>query len=131
MEVIAKLKFLRQSSRKVKLIIDEVRGQRLLLAEQQLLAMSRQAAKPILKLIKSAAANAVNNFKLDKSKLFIKFITVGQGPVLKRYHPHAFGRASTIRKPSCHVMVVLAEKQTPYEKRSTKKISKSKFDGKK
>jgi large subunit ribosomal protein L22 len=110
MEVIAKLNFLRQSPRKVKLIIDEIRGLDLVRAEQQLSAMVRQAAKPVLKLVKSAAANAVNNNKLDRAALYVKSVMVAQGPVLKRYHPHAFGRASTVRKPTCHITVVLAER---------------------
>ena len=131
MEAIAKLRYLRQSPRKVKLIIDEVRGQQVLPAEQQLSAMNRQAAKPILELIKSAAANATNNFKLDKSKLYIKSIIVGQGPVLKRYRPRAFGRAASIRKPSCHLTVVLAEKEASSGKQVAKKVSQSKPAGKK
>ncbi len=122
-EVIAKLRYLRQSPRKVKLIIDELRGQQVLLAEQQLQAMSKQAAQPILKLLKSAVANATNNFKLDKSKLYIKSIIVGQGPVLKRYRPRAFGRASSIRKPSSHLAVVLVEKEAPVSRKSAPKAS--------
>lgn len=111
MDAVAKLQFLKMSSRKVKLVIDLVRGLPIDRAEEQLLSMPKKAAAPILKLIKSAAANAVNNFKLSKDNLYIKKITVNQGPALERYKPRAFGRAFPIRRPTCHVEVVLAEKK--------------------
>ncbi len=110
MEARATLQFLKMSPRKVKLVIDVVRGLSIARAEEQLLNMPKKAAEPILKLIKSAEANAVNNFKLVKENLFIKKIAVNQGPVISRYKPRAFGRAFPIRKPTCHVEVIVAEK---------------------
>lgn len=110
MEVIAKLNYAKMSPRKVKLVIDLVRGMELARAEEQLSQMAKQTAPVVLKLLRSAAANAVNNFQLNRSDLFIKSIIVGQGPVLKRVRPRAFGRAAGIRKPTCHIKITLATK---------------------
>lgn len=109
MEVIAKLNYTRLSPRKVKLVIDLVRGLKVQTAQEQLKHLPKQSAPVILKLLNSAIANAVNNFKLNKESLFIKTVTVGQGPVLKRYRPRAFGRAAGIRKPTCHVKLIVSD----------------------
>ncbi|MFA4937384.1 MAG: 50S ribosomal protein L22 [Patescibacteria group bacterium] len=113
MEINATLKYLKMSPRKVKLVIDLIRYLDLVSAEDQLRVMSKKAAPVIHKLLKSAVANAVNNYKLNRHDLFIKSITVGQGTVLKRYRPRAFGRASAIRRPTCHVNLVLDVKKQP------------------
>jgi large subunit ribosomal protein L22 len=111
MEVIAKLRNLRTSPRKVRLVIGLVRGMNVEEALAQLRFFRKSAARPVLKLIQSAVANAEHNFKLDKTNLFIKKIVADGGPVMKRWRARAFGRAAPIRKRTCHVTVILDEKQ--------------------
>ena len=116
MDVVAKLNYTRMSPRKVKLVIDLVRGLSVQKAEEQLKHMSKQSAPVVLKLLASAVANATNNFKLDKQSLFIKTVTVNQGPVLKRFRPRAFGRAAGIRKPTCHIALIVSDEKVTKSK---------------
>jgi len=109
MDVSAQLNFLRSSPRKVKLVIDTVRRMPLQRALEQLAVLPQAAAQPVAKLIRSAAANATNNFKLDAKALWVKEITVGQGPRLKRWRPRAMGRATPILRPTAHIAVVLSD----------------------
>lgn len=111
MEVKAKLRYLRMSPRKVRLVIDSVRGLDVGAAESQLRFIPKAAAKPVLKLLASAIANAEHNFNLNKSNLYIKEIRVDDGPTLKRWMPKAMGRADTIRKRSSHINLVLDERE--------------------
>ncbi len=108
--IVAKLNFLRMSPKKVRLVTNAMIGKKASFASDYLKLMKQNAAKPIMKLIDSAIANAVNNFELEKNNLYIKNILVNQGPVLKRWMPKAHGRATRIRKPSSHVKVMLVEK---------------------
>jgi large subunit ribosomal protein L22 len=108
METQAKLMYLRASPRKLKLVIDLVRGQRLTEALKQLAAMPQAAAKPVHKLLRSAAANAKNNLKFEGT-LWLTRIEVGQGPVLRRWRPAAHGAAHPIRRPTAHLRVVLSD----------------------
>ena len=117
MDVKAKLRFLRMSPKKVRLVIDVIRGMDAEEAQTQLQFVNKRAAKPVLKLLNSAIANALNNSKLKKENLYIKKITADDGPTLKRWKPRAFGRAAEIRKRSTHVTIVLGEyKETPKKK---------------
>ena len=100
MDVIAKANFIRMSPRKVRLVVDLVRGMDVEPALAQLKFMQKAAARPVKKLIDSAVANAVHNFKLPSGALFIKTIKVDGGPVLKRWRARAFGRAAGIHKRS-------------------------------
>lgn len=109
MEVKAKLRFLRMSPKKVRLVVDLIRGMNVNDAIHQLQFNPKAASNPLLKLLNSAIANAENNFKLDNNNLFIKKITVDQGPTLHRWKPRAFGRATEIRKRSSHIIIVLDE----------------------
>lgn len=109
MDVSAKLRYARLSPRKVKLVIDVVRGNPLPRALDQLAVLPQAAARPVAKLLNSAAANATHNFKLEAGKLWVKQITVGQGPVLKRWKPRAMGRATPVRRPTAHITVVLSD----------------------
>jgi len=109
MEVKAKLRFVRVSPRKARLVADLVRGKG---SEEALntLAYTRKAsAKTIGKLLKSAIANATQK-KVDVDRLFVKRITVDQGPTMKRFMPKALGRATTIRKRTSHISIILDEK---------------------
>ncbi|MEA3249185.1 MAG: 50S ribosomal protein L22 [Patescibacteria group bacterium] len=110
MEVKAKARFIRMSPKKVRLVADLVRGMDIDKAEAQLKFIKKAASRPVLKLIQSARANAEHNFKLTPEILFIKTITVDGGPVLHRWKPRAFGRATPIRKRTSHITVVLDEK---------------------
>lgn len=111
MEAKAQAKFIRMSPRKVRLVIDLIRGLDVEEAKNQLRFMTKAAVKPVLKFLNSAVANAENNLKLQKENLYIKTITVDTGPTLKRWKPRAFGRATPIRKRSCHIRIILAEKK--------------------
>lgn len=111
MEIKAKAKFIRLSSRKAKLVIDLIRGKSVIEAEKVLAFTNKAGSRPVLKLLKSAIANAIHNFKLEKDKLYIKKITADQGPTLKRWRPRAFGRANPIKKKTCHLSIVLDERQ--------------------
>jgi large subunit ribosomal protein L22 len=113
MEVKAFARHIRMSPRKVRLVADLVRGLDVSRAEAQLKFYRKAAARPVLKLVQSAAANATNNFKLNPDGLFIKKITVDGGPVLKRWRARAFGRAAGIKKRTSHISVVLDERAVP------------------
>jgi large subunit ribosomal protein L22 len=111
MEARAQAKMVRISSRKVKLVIDLVRGKSLGEA-MNILAFTPRAASPVVsKLIKSAAANAEHNYNMDLEKLYVKEIYVGEGPTLKRIRPRAQGRATQILKRTSHITAVVAEKE--------------------
>lgn len=106
-EVKAHLRYYRVAPRKVRLVASLIRGQSVNDALKQL-AFSRKKSAPALnKLLKSAIANARNNFKLDPSNLYIKKITVNGGTILKRWMPRARGRATIIRKKTSHITLVL------------------------
>jgi large subunit ribosomal protein L22 len=110
MEVKAKARFIRMAPRKVRLVANLVRGMDLSAAVAQLRFVKKAAARPVLKLIQSAGANAENNFKLNPGTLFIKTITVDGGPTLHRWRARAFGRAAAIRKRMSHITVILEER---------------------
>lgn len=110
MEVKAKARFIRMSPKKVRLVADLIRGMDVDKAEAQLKFTRKAASRPVLKVVQSARANAQHNFKLTPETLFVKVITVDGGPVLSRWTPRAFGRATPIRKRTSHITVVLDER---------------------
>ncbi len=110
MEVKAKARFIRMSPKKVRLVADLVRGMDVDKAEAQLKFTRKAASRPVLKVIQSARANAEHNFKLTPEALFVKTIMVDGGPVLDRWIPRAFGRATPVRKRTSHITVVLDER---------------------
>lgn len=110
MEVKAKLKFVRVAPRKAQLVADLIRGKGSEEALNILAFTKKAAAKIIIKLMKSAIANATQKKKnIDVDRLYIKKITVDQGPTMKRFQPRALGRATTIRKRTSHITIVLEE----------------------
>lgn len=109
MEVSAKLNQLKMSPRKVRLVVDVVRGNQVAKALAELQFMKKHAAEPVAKLLKSAIANATNNFNLEINNLFVKTIFVDESTTMKRWMPKAHGRATKIRKRSCHINIVLGE----------------------
>lgn len=126
MEIKAFARYIRMSPRKVRLVSDVVRGMDVKAAVLQLTFIRKHAAKPILKLLRSAMANAEHNHKMESGKLFIKSITVDGGPVLKRFRPRAMGRAAPIRKRSSHINIVLDERSNAPEVKNNKSASKNK-----
>ena len=104
------MNYLRIAPRKVRQVADLIRGLSVNEAEAQLLFQRRRAARPILKLLRSAVANAKNNQRLDAEKLYIESLLVDQGPILKRSLPRARGMATPLQKKSSHVTIVLGEK---------------------
>lgn len=110
MEVRASLKFARVGPQKARLVADLVRGKSVDDAIKVLTFASQKTAPMIKKLIESAVANAEHGKVLDVDKLYVKTITVDQGPVMKRFMPRAQGRAFGLRKRTSHINVVLGEK---------------------
>lgn len=110
MEYKAHLRYLRIAPRKVRLVADSIRGKSVREAERGLKFMAQKSALPILKLLRSAIANAKNNFSIGAEKLFVKKITVDKGPILKRIMPRARGSASPIHKHTSHISITLTEK---------------------
>lgn len=109
MEVKASLKYLRISPRKVRLVADLIRGKKVSEAENYLKILKKRAKEPLLKLLKSAIANARHNFNLSPENLYIAQLQVDEGPSLKRWMPRARGSASLIKKRSSHIYLVLKE----------------------
>lgn len=124
MQVKAHARFIRMSPRKVRLVIDLIRGARVEKAQTQLRFANKAAAEPVLKLLNSAIANAVNNFQLNKDDLKIVSITADEGPILDRWQPRAHGRAMPIRKRSSHISIVLEEVEQKVEKKAEAKEEK-------
>lgn len=115
---------LRLSPRKVRLVTNLVKNMHVADALLQLQFLNKKAAEPVYKLVRSAVANAENNFKLDKELLYIKTITCDMGAKLKRYMPRAQGRASEIRRPTSHIHVVVEQRTNG--KRKTLGIAQAK-----
>lgn len=109
-KVTAKLNYLRIAPRKVRLVANAIKGLSINEAEAQLLFRARRSGKPLLNLLRSAIANAKNNYKLNPDKLMIKEIRVDQGPTIKRFLPRAMGRATPLQKKTSHVSLTLEEK---------------------
>ena len=97
----------RVTPRKVRLVIDQVRGKDVKVALGLLKNINRAASEPVTKVIKSAAANAINNFGFDEDRLYISEIYANDGLKMKRYLPRAKGSASGLVKRNCHITVVV------------------------
>lgn len=105
---------LRKSPRKVRLVADFIRGERVDIALTKLNFLKKSAAFDVAKVIKSAAANVRDKFeeeRLDNDLLYVKTIFVDEGVTLKRIQPAPQGRAHRINKRSCHITVVVAKLQ--------------------
>ena len=109
METQAVARYIRMSPRKVRYVADLVRGKKVEEALDILTFAPRRASPVIFRLLKSAIANAGQNESIDVDTLYIKKIFVDGGPTLKRFRPRAMGRATTIRKRTSHITVVLEE----------------------
>ncbi len=110
METKAIVRFIRISPRKVRLIMNEIRGEKVEVAINQLTFAPQKGARILKKLLVSAVANAEQDTNVDVDALYIKMIYANEGPTLKRWRPRAQGRATRIRKRTSHLTVVLDEK---------------------
>lgn len=110
MEVRASAQRVRISPRKVRLVVDMVRGKKVTDAIQMMKFVPNRAAVDVEKLLKSVAANAENNYDLDPDNLWIKAIYADDAPQLRRFKPRARGRVGKILRRSCHITVVAEER---------------------
>ena len=110
MEVNATAKYLRVSARKARLVIDLIRGKSVAQATAILMQTPKAASEPVLKLLKSAAANAENNHQMDPEKLYVSACYANPGPIIKRIMPRAQGRAYRINKRTSHVTIAVSER---------------------
>ncbi|NQT34587.1 50S ribosomal protein L22 [bacterium] len=114
MEAKAVARWVRVSPRKMRLVVDMVRGQNVRSAVNQLHFSTKRAAEPVEKTIRSALSNLMTMdeaTKLDPTDVFIKEIRVDEGPTLRRWRARAMGRATRIRKRTSHLTVVVAARQ--------------------
>lgn len=110
MEAKAILRTARIAPRKVKIVLDLIRGKDYEVALATVRHTPKAASEYLEKLLKSAAANAENNHNMDKNNLYVAECNVCPGPVMKRIMPRAQGRAFRILKRTSHITVVLKEK---------------------
>ena len=111
MEARATLKYARSSPRKVKIVLDLIRGKDTKTAMAILKNTPKAASEYLVKLLKSACANAENNFNMDADNLFVSECFVCPGPTLKRMMPRAKGRGDRILKRTSHMTIVVKEKE--------------------
>lgn len=108
----ATAKYIRMSPRKVRRVLDQIRGQSYRDALIMLEFMPYRACEPILKALRSAVANAEHNQGLDPSTLVVSHAYADQGPSLRRFRPRAQGRAYQIRKPTCHITIAVSSSES-------------------
>ncbi|MGI6392906.1 MAG: 50S ribosomal protein L22 [Candidatus Izemoplasmatales bacterium] len=111
MEAKANIRMIRIAARKVRLVVDLIRGKSVGEAFAILRNTPKAASKPVEKLLKSAVANAEHNYQLEQNKLFVKEIYVGEGKTLKRMQPRSQGRGFSILKRTSHIYITVAEKE--------------------
>ncbi|MEB3360410.1 MAG: 50S ribosomal protein L22 [Synechococcales bacterium] len=107
-EVKAIARYVRMSPFKVRRVLDQIRGRSYREALIILEFMPYRACEPILKVLRSAVANAEHNEGLEPASLIISQAYADQGPVFRRFRPRAQGRAYQIRKPTCHITIAVA-----------------------
>lgn len=107
MEVMSELKHVRISARKLRLVAGIVTGRKVDEALIMLRFTPKNAARPVIDIIKTARADAQHNFKLDADKLVVKEVAVSDGPTLKRIRPRSRGMAHPILKRTSHLKVTL------------------------
>lgn len=108
-EVKAIARYIRMSPHKVRRVLDQIRGRSYREALIILEFMPYRSCEPILKLLRSAVANAEHNAGYDPANLVVSQAYADQGPTLRRFRPRAQGRAYQIRKPTCHITITVAE----------------------
>ena len=113
-------KNVRSGSRKANLILNFIKGKKVDVAIRDLEFTRKKVAEDIKKTVKSAIANAENNYQYDIDNLYVKEAYIGKSIVMKRFRPRAKGRASPIKKPFSRVTIILEEKKTEIKKESKK-----------
>ena len=111
MEAKAIAKTVRVTPRKARLVLDLIRGRDVAEAEAILKLTPKGACEPVLKVLNSATANAVHNLDLQRENLFVKECFATDDVRMKRMLPRAKGRGDVIQKRTCHITVVVAEKE--------------------
>ncbi|MDV6377357.1 50S ribosomal protein L22 [Sporosarcina sp. GW1-11] len=107
----ASVRTVRIASRKVRLVVDLIRGKNIGEA-MAILRLTPKAASPVVeKLLKSAIANAEHNYEMNTENLYVSEVFVDEGPTMKRFRPRAQGRASAINKRTSHITLVVSEKK--------------------
>jgi len=111
-EITAKLSYYRIAPRKVRLVADLIRGKNTKAAVAQLTFLNKRSSPMMLKLLKSAISNAKNNAKIDveNTDLFVKTITVDDGPSYKRWRPVWRGMAHPFKRRTSNITIVLSER---------------------
>jgi large subunit ribosomal protein L22 len=124
MQILAKLNYLRIAPRKVRLVADLIRGKSVEEAKTILNFTIKKSTKDLSKLLKSAIANAKNNFQLEEKNLYISKILVNEGPKYKRWRARARGQAAEIQKKTSHITLILDEiiKKPPKKVKKIKKV---------
>lgn len=111
MEAKATARYVRTSARKARLVVDIVRGKSVAEAEAILRFTPRAAAEIVGKVVHSAVANAEKNLSVKPEALYVAQAFVDEGPTLKRMRPRAMGRASRINKRTCHITVIVKQRE--------------------
>ena len=111
MEAKAYLRYVRISPRKVQIVCDLIRGKDVGTAMAILMQTPKAASEPLIKLLKSAVANAENNFSMDTGKLYVSEVYATGGPILKRMIPASKGRGYRINKRTSRITIVVKEKE--------------------
>lgn len=112
MQTITRINEVRTSTRKVRIVADELRGLSVDEAQDALSVIQKRGATDLERALKSAIANAVNNSKLEKNNLIIKTIDVNEGTFFKRFRPSTRGRIHPYKKRTSNIRIVLEEKVT-------------------
>ncbi len=107
----AKVRYVRISASKVKIVIDLIRGKSVADALGILMYTPKAASPVVAKLLNSAIANAENNMDLNRDSLYVAEVFADQGPTLKRFRPRARGSAARIRKRTSHITIILDQVQ--------------------
>ena len=133
-EATATAKFIRMSPTKARQVVDLIRGRHIEDARRVLRFTQRAASTPVAKLLNSAVANAEHNHELPGDELIVKRAWVDEGPTLRRFRPRALGRATRIRKRTCHISIVVGRDEEAlaalYEPPAPKKTSRRKSSAK-
>jgi large subunit ribosomal protein L22 len=118
-EAVAVAKFIRTSPTKARQVVDLIRGRHVDDARRVLRFSERSVSTTIAKVLESAIANAEHNHSLPADELLVARAWVDEGPTLRRFRPRALGRATRIRKRTCHISVVVGRMEQP-EPRATR-----------
>ena len=112
MEAIARVRNLRGSARKARLVLDLIRGKSVPEAQNILLFSKKRVAGHISKLLNSAVANAhQKDNKVETNSMVVSKVFADDGPIMRRHRPRAQGRATIIRRRTCHITLELKEKE--------------------